>query len=90
MKPKISLIRDETLKTLELRLPAVSYDTLMENRVSMMVSLKAAEYFALGALSVEMGLSTDEIMYCGFRILEASVEDEDVRRDCVRMVKTRR
>ena len=100
MNPRISLIRSTTAQTLELRLPAIVYDDLMrsraksldedgQHRVSTIVSLTASEYFALCELSTELGISSDELLYCGFRILAASRGDEDVRRDCREMVAAR-
>ena len=55
----------------------------------MIVSLTAGEYFALGELASEMGISADDLMYCGYRILEGSREDEDVMADCKNMVEAR-
>jgi len=90
MTPKISLTRSPTAKAPELRLPAVMYDQLMDHRVSFIVSLTAGEYFALGELASEMGISADDLMYCGYRVLEASRGDEDVVADCKNMAEARR
>ena len=89
MIPKISLTRSPTAKAPELRLPAVMYDDLMNHRVSMIVSLTAADYFSLGELASEIGISADDLMYCGYRILEGSRGDEDVMADCKNMAEAR-
>ena len=41
-------------------------------------------------LAEQMGVGPEELLYCGFRVLEASAEDEEVRRDCLGMVLARR
>jgi len=89
MTPKIHLTRSPTAKTLELRLPAIVYDDLMAHRVSTIVSLTAKEYFTLGELSEELGVTPEEALYCGYRILEASRGDADVAEDCLGMVAAR-
>ena len=100
MTPKISLSRSPTSKAPELRLQAVMYDDLMNHRVSitvsgiafrrsLIVSLTAGEYFALGDLASEMGISADDLMYCGYRILLGSRDDSDVVEDCLEMLKAR-
>ena len=58
-------------------------------RRSLIVSLTAGEYFALGELASEMGISADDLMYCGYRVLSASRNDEDVKKDCLEMLKAR-
>ena len=59
------------------------------DRRSLIVSLTAGEYFALGELASEIGISSDDLMYCGYRILAGSRDDSDVVEDCLEMLKAR-
>jgi len=59
------------------------------NKVEVIVSLTAQEYFALGELAGEFGVTLEEALYCGYRILCASGGDNDVKEDCLEMLAAR-
>ena len=91
MNLKITLTRDKKLKKLELRIPAVIYDQLLQFGLSPVeLDLTTKEHFTLEALADNMGMEPEELLYCGFRVLEASRGDAAVRRDCLKMVSARR
>ena len=90
MKLQISLIREETLKKLELRIPAVIYDQLLQYGFSPVeLNLTDKEHFALDELAEQIGVDAEGVLYCGLQILINSAEDPDVREDCLKVIRDR-
>jgi len=58
-------------------------------KVRIEIVLTVEECDELKELSQEFGISADDLMYCGYRILAGSAGDEDVMADCKNMALAR-